>query len=243
MRSEIDLFKTGLFPDIDLFKSGDTSALGYRRVYVTSKREARFAKIDPDSLVPAGFLGITEGLSGMIDFSAAGAQEALAELRASLAEAQRGVDFLDANRIIRLARHYFWELETALQLAILLASRQAALLVPEPPSWERVIQAWRALGPNGDALDEIATLDFEWNGVDLFELRTYAELARTGTLSLQSVVSVQDGKPTGPVLGASLEPPCRKGGQQLFLPEGLDRFMDASRRFVQRLLRLNIMPK
>ena len=66
----IDLFKTGPFPAIDLFKGGDTSALGYRRVYVTSKQEARFGRVDPDSLTPMGYLGMTESLSGAIDFSA-----------------------------------------------------------------------------------------------------------------------------------------------------------------------------
>jgi hypothetical protein len=37
----------------------------------------------------------------------------------------------------------------------------------------------------------------------------------------------------------SLEPRCRIGGEQLFLPDGLDRFMDAVRRFVQKLLLLS----
>jgi hypothetical protein len=146
---------------------------------------------------------------------------------------------LNSNKIIRLARHYFWELETALRLAILLAARQANLSVPEPPSWEQVIKAWKAKTPSEDALDEMATLEFDWNGVDLFELRTYAEFGRTGVLGLQSEVKVKNGEAIGPVIAVSLEPPCRKGGQQLFLPDGLDRFMDASRRFVQRLLRLS----
>jgi hypothetical protein len=243
MKVEIDLFKTGPFPAIDLFKSGDTSALGYRRVYVTSRREARFAHVDPDSLVPTGHLGMTENLSGAVDFAASGAQETLAELRASLATAQSGAEPLNSNKIIRLARHYFWELEAALRLAILLAARQANLSVPEPPSWEQVIQAWKAQTPIGDALDEMATLEFDWNGVDLFELRTYAELSRSGVLGLEYIASANDAKSVGPIMAASLEPPCRKGGQQLFLPDGLDRFMDASRRFVQKLLRLSGAPK
>jgi hypothetical protein len=146
---------------------------------------------------------------------------------------------LNSNKIIRLAQHYFWELEAALRLAILLAARQASLSVPEPPSWEQVVQAWKAQTRNGDVLDELATLEFEWNGVDLFELRTYAELSRSGVLYLQSIVNANDAKGVGPIIAASLEPPCRRGGQQLFLPDGLDRFMDAGRRFVQRLLRLS----
>jgi hypothetical protein len=60
-------------------------------------------------------------------------------------------------------------------------------------------------------------------------------LSRSGVLAL----SVSESVPTGKVLFAVLEPVCRKGGQQIFLTDGLDRFMDASRRFVQRLLRLS----
>ena len=41
MKLQIDLFKTGEFPALDLFKQGSVRALGYRRVYVTSKGEAR----------------------------------------------------------------------------------------------------------------------------------------------------------------------------------------------------------
>jgi hypothetical protein len=234
MKVEIDLFQTGAFPAIDLFKSEAVSALGYRRVYVTSKREARFAKVDPASLVPLGYLGMTESLSGAIDFAAAGAGEALADLRDSLAKAKVGTEPLNSNKIIRLTRHYFWELENALRLAILLAARQARLSVPEPPSWEQVIQAWRAQTKDDDVLDEMAMLDFDWTGVDLFELRAYSELSRSGALILECVA----GNP-GPIIACSLGPPCRKGGQQLFLPEGLDHFMDAIRRFVQRLLRLS----
>ena len=84
--------------------------------------------------------------------------------------------------------------------------------------------------------------DFAWNGVDLFELRTYAELARSGVLAIQYIAGVNPSNP-GPIIAVSLEPPVRKGGQQLFLPDGLDRFMDAGRRFVQRLLRVSGLPK
>jgi hypothetical protein len=243
MKVEIDLFKTGPFPAIDLFKSGDTSALGYRRVYVTSRREARFAHVDPDSLVPTGFLGMTEHLSEAVDFAASGAQEALAELRANLAQTQSGSEPLNSNKVIRLVRHYFWELENALRLAILLAARQANISVPEPPSGEQLIHALKAQTPAGDVLDEIATLEFDWNGIDLFELRTYAELSRSGTLGLEYIARSDNAKGIGQILAVSLGMPCRKGGQQLFLPDGLDRFMDVGRRFVQRLLRLTGAPK
>jgi hypothetical protein len=228
MRVEIDLFKTGPFPAIDLFKSGDTSALGYRRVYVTSKREARFAHVDPDSLVSTAFFGMTEHLSGAIEFAASGAQEALAELRASLTQVQNGSERLNSNKVIRLVRHYFWELENALRLAILLAARQGKISVPEPPSGDQLIQALKAQTPAGDVLDEIATL---------------AELSRSGSLGLEYMAKFDNPKEIGQILAISLGMPCRKGGQQLFLPDGLDRFMDAGRRFVQRLLRLTGAPK
>jgi len=242
MKVEIDLFKTGSFTVIDLFSGGTALALGYLRVYVTSTREVRFARVDPDSLVPLGHFGMTEHLSGAIDLAASGAQEALAELKESLAKAQSGAEKLDSNQIIRLARHYFWELETALRLALLLAARQANLSIPEPPSWEQVMQAWRAQTAEGVVLDDIAMLDFDWNSIDLFELRTYADLSRSGVLALQCVTGSNPNNP-GPIIACSLEPQCRKGGQQLFLPDGLDRFMDAGRRFVQKLLRLSGAPK
>jgi hypothetical protein len=150
---------------------------------------------------------------------------------------------LNSNKVIRLVRHYFWELENALRLAILLAARQGKISVPEPPSGDQLIQALKAQTPAGDVLDEIATLEFDWNGVDLFELRTYAELSRSGSLGLEYMAKFDNPKEVGQILAISLGMPCRKGGQQLFLPDGLDRFMDAGRRFVQRLLRLTGAPK
>jgi hypothetical protein len=52
MKTPIDLFKSGQFPAINLFKEGPAQAIGYRRLYVTSKGESRLAKVDPGSLVP-----------------------------------------------------------------------------------------------------------------------------------------------------------------------------------------------
>jgi hypothetical protein len=239
MKIEIDPFKTGAFPAIELFKNPATRALGYRRVHVTSKGDARFAREDPDRLVLGRYFGMTEHVAGTIDFSAAGAQEALAEVRDILSKANDGSEPLNSNNVIRLVRHYFWELEAALSAAILLAARQAKIPAPEPPSWEQLVQLWKAQTSNPDILDEIAALEFEWNGADLFDLRGHAELGRCGVLALQCVQGVKDGEPFGPIIAQSLEPPARRGGPQLFLPDGLDRFTDASRRFVQRLLNVN----
>jgi hypothetical protein len=239
MKIEIDPFKTGAFPAIELFKNPATRALGYRRVHVTSKGEARFAREDPDRLVLGRYFGMTEHLAGTIDFSAAGAQEALAELRDILSRANEGSEPPDSNKVIRLARHYFWELDAALSAAILLAARQAKISAPEPLSWEQLVHLWKEQTLSPEVLDEIATLEFEWNGADLFDLRGHAELCRRGALTLQCMQRVKDGVPSGPIIAESLEPPARSGGPQLFLPDGLDRFTDASRRFVQRLLNVS----
>ena len=76
-------------------------------------------------------------------------------------------------KIVRLARYYFWDLEAALHLSILLASRQLGLLITEPPTWDQLLQNWRAQKPNGDVMDGLALLDFDWKGVDLFDTRCY----------------------------------------------------------------------
>lgn len=136
-------------------------------------------------------------------------------------------------------RNYFWELETALGLALLLAARQARLAVPEPPTWEQLVTEWRKQTKAPEIIDELEALTFDWHGIDLFEVRTYAELSRTGALAISCSVSVA----TGEVSGVFLPMPCRRGGQQVFFPDGLDRFMESSRRFVQRLLSLSLMEK
>jgi hypothetical protein len=231
MKIQIDLFQTGLFPAIDLFKSGETAALGYKRVYVTSKGDARFARVDPTSLRPLGYLGATESLSGAIDHAGAGAENCLAEVCEYLTKAQQGGEPINSNRIISFARYFFWELEAAIRLSVLLAARQLKLTVPEPLDWAQLVEGWKAQKPTGEILDQIAKLEFDWNGEDLFDGRTYAELSRSGVLGIEYTSNAQ-----GLVLAASLEPPCRAGCPQLFLPDGLDRFINATRRFVHRLL-------
>jgi hypothetical protein len=238
MKIEIDLYKTGPFPAIELFRSGDNAALGYQRIYITSDGSARFSRVDPESLKPTTYFGATESLSGAIDHAGAAAQESLAELRDTLAKAQSGIEPINSNKIVRLARYYFWDLEAALQLSILLASRQLGLVITEPPTWDQLSQNWKAQRPGGDVMDGLAMLDFDWKGVDLFDTRSYAAFSRSGVLGIQCMQGVKDGLPVGPIMAVSLEPPCRNGCPQLFLPDGLDRFMDASRRFVQRLLQL-----
>lgn len=235
MKIPIDLFQSGEFPAVDLFKDGPARAIGYRRVYVTSKGEARLGKVDPDALIALPHLGLTEHLPSSLNFAGSNAETSLTELRSILDKAQGRAEPLDQNRVLRCVRHYFWELESALRLSLLLAARQAGLTVHEPPSWEELVAAWRGHTTNPDTRDELATLEFSWHGIDLFEVRAYAELGRSGVLLLETMMSV----PTGAFLGASLAPMARKSGQQVFLPDGLDRFLDTSRRFVGQLLDLS----
>ena len=242
MKIQIDLFKSGEFPAVDLFKEGAVRAIGYRRIYVTPKGEARLAKVDPDTLKPLPPTGLTKSVADSLNFAASNAQDSLAELRAILGKAYEGAEALDTNAVLRCLRHFFWELEAALRLALLLAARQAGLAVQEHPSWETLLITWRKSTADAEILDELATLDFRWNGVDLFEVRTCDELSRSGVLPLLSVVSATaeqvPGAPVQAVVAVILSE-CRKGGQQVSLPDGLDRFMDATRHFVRSLLRLS----
>jgi hypothetical protein len=239
MRTPIDLFKAGKFPAIDLFKEGPARAIGYRRLYVTSKGESRLAKVDPASLVPLRLYGRDEHLSMALNFAASNAQDALAGVHATIARTVGGTEPLDTNAVVRQARHYFWELETALRLGLFLAARQAGLGIEDPPTWEGLIAEWKKHSVDPETLDALATLEFSWNSVDLFELRTYAELSRSGVIATTCITSV----PLGQVSAVFLEPPVRRGGQNIFLPDGLDRFLESSRRFVQELLRLSLMHK
>jgi hypothetical protein len=90
------------------------------------------------------------------------------------------------------------------------------------------------LGPSETIRDELAILRFSWYSVDLFELRKYAEWCREGYLPLNTVISASSNQ----LLFAVLEP-CRSEGNQVTLPRGLDRFIESSRKFVQRLLKLD----
>jgi hypothetical protein len=99
MKIPIDLFKSGKFPAIDLFKDGPAQAVGYRRLYVTSKGESRLAKVDPGSLVPIRFYGRDEDMSMALNFAASNAQDALAGLRATVARSISGTEPLDTNAL------------------------------------------------------------------------------------------------------------------------------------------------
>jgi hypothetical protein len=234
MKLEIDLFKSGPFPAIDLFKQGPLRALGYRRVYVASEGTVHLSKADPAKLVPFERLGSTESLLAGLDFAVSNAQELLVELRAILGESASQAASLNVNRLHLCLRHYFWELESALRLALICAARQANVSVTEPPTWEQVLNQWRKQASDDPkTLDELTLLDFDWNSVDLFEVRTYALFSRSGTLEVETVVN-NDGDIVGTMLNR-----CHTSGQQVPLPDGLDRYFQSSKRFVQKVLVLS----
>lgn len=83
---------------------------------------------------------------------------------------------------------------------------------------------------------KLGFLDSEWNSVNLFEVRTYSNMARCGAFHLTSMSTVSQGQKR---VAAFVLEPCRRYGQQVVLLDGLDRFFDASKRFVQRLLQLS----
>jgi hypothetical protein len=236
MRIEINPFKSGTFPAINLFNEGPARALGYRRVHVTSKGEARLANVDPADLVPLPLPARAEYLEGALNFAASNAKEALAEARVLLDKAVRirYGEPLNTNGLLRALRYYFWELDSTLRIVLRLAALRAGLTVDSPVDWDQFVAERRKQGADAEELDELAALGFSWHGVKLFEVRTYAELCRRGGLHLLQCEISGEGR----VINVMLEP-CRKGGGQVHLPDGLDGLFDASRRFVRRLLRLS----
>lgn len=232
MNVEIDLFKTGKFPAIQLFTGGPAKAVGYRRVYVSSAGKSHISKIDPDSLVPIYFLPGIRHVEGTLNFSASNAKEALGESRVIVENALRGQGPLDINGLHRTLRRYFGELDSALNISIKLAALQIGLNYKEYfHEWDSFLEEARKSVSNRQILDELALLNFTWYGVDLFEIRTYAAQCRVGTLHILSIVRTADEKVTA--VGLEM---CRKGGKQTFLPDGLDRFIESASRFSRRLL-------
>lgn len=229
MRVEIDLFKTGGFPAINLFKDGNFRALGYRRLHVTSSGEALLSNVNPDDLVAIQFSASIKNLKGALNFAGSNAQNALAELRIMLDKVLNSAGPLDSNCLHRIIRYYFWELNSVINLAFKIAAVKIGFTIDSPISWNQFIDKCRDCDVGSAALDELAKLGFSWNGVDLFEMRTYAEICVAGVLLIQT--ALEEDRVICLMLG-----PCRRNGDQVNLPEGLDRFIDSSRRFVKKLL-------
>jgi hypothetical protein len=235
MGVQIDLFKTGAVPAWNIFKAGKAQAIGHRRLHVTADGGVRLAKTDPDSLATLPASASKEHLQGAINFCAENALRILNGLRKDMDAARaNGEGRWDANSVHSSLRHFFWELDSALCLAIRLAAVNAKVASEGRTGWDQLVKALERSNPDAAIKDALATLSFSWNGVDLFELRTYAERARVDILVLQAV-----SRPEGEVIACMLSP-CRHDGQQVNLPEGLERFYEAAKSFVQRLLRLSL---
>ena len=226
---EIDLFKSGAFPVIDLFtKHASMRALGYRRVHVTSKG-VLLGKIDPDELKPLRLPRLAKELSGALDFSATSAQAALSEIRISIDSALSHEETLHVNRLHGSLRRFFWELDAALRVALTLAAAKVGIQLDGPVNWDEFALAFENR-LDREAVDELAALKFSWYGADLFEVRTYAELCREGSLR------VEEWSREGVGLIEVVLGQCWKGGKRVQIPDGLDRYFESARRFVHRLL-------
>jgi hypothetical protein len=234
MSIPIDPFKTGVFPAWDLFKAGTARAVGHRRLHVTGRGEVQLGVVDPDGLVALPLSTSKEHLGGALNFCAENARRLLADMQTMMNHAQTGTGPWDANFLHRALRHYFWELNSALRLAMRLAALHAGFALETEVGWEPFVAAWHGHGAEADIFESLESLRFSWFGIDLFEIRTYSALAMEDLLDIRSLSRI-----SGSVSICALQP-CRKGGQQVSVPDGLERYYEAARRFTRRLLRLSI---
>ena len=100
--------------------------------------------------------------------------------------------------------------------------------------WDDFLSEFRQKVQDTEAVDELAALDCSWYGVDLFEIRTFAEVARSGMLHVTTLSKAV----TGQITDVLLEP-CRQKGSLLSLPNDLDQFVSAAERFARKLLHLS----
>ena len=234
MALDIDLYKTGPFPVWDLFKEGPNQARGARRVQVTSTGQARLGNVDPGSLEPLPISLNAEFLEASLIFAIENATRALSEVKLAISSYSNEppADGPDANALLRPLRMFFWELNSATRLTLRLAGAKAGFQLPfNGAEWDAFVDTWTGLGIKPTTLDELKALGFDWNGINLFEMRTYAMLATEGGLLVQCGVSS-----LGEV--ACMLNSCRKGGKQIPVPDGLERYYESAKRFSQRLLRL-----
>jgi hypothetical protein len=233
MAVQINLFQTGAFPALELFTTGAAQALGYRRVQISSTGSIRLGRTDPAALVAHPPPGLPAHLRGAIEFARANAQQALGTVRALLAKSTEDGEPLDNSGLHRALREYFWELDATVRTALTWATRRLSLPNEAATDWDHFLRLYRERAGNPETLDAVAALEFSWHGEDLFEIRTYADWCRSGSVSLEARVRRNDNA----VLAVCLNS-CRAGGQQVFLPDGLDRYIISAKRFVSTLLRL-----
>ena len=162
MKLEIDLFKTGAFPAIDLFKEKPARALGYRRLRLDSVGEVHLAAVDPDDLIPTWLTGIGDQAESMLNFAAANAQNALGEARVLIDQCMTGEQSVNANinGVYRALQYFFWELESALSNALSLAAIQAGIELDRPFDWDGLLAKWREKDLPNESRPQIGFLGF-----------------------------------------------------------------------------------
>jgi hypothetical protein len=233
MSLPLDLYRTGPFPIWDLLKSGSLLPIGRRRLEVSSEGGVQFATVDPESLrrlPPKRFAPLLEG---PLDFAMTNARRAMIDVRNVLANDNFIRQPEASNALYVAIRRFFWELDSALRIAIAIAAARLELELTSPVDWTQLENAWRGRTPASDVLDALVSLRFEWDGVDLFEIRAYSDRAKEGGLVVQSVTDASD-RHVASILGQ-----IRRDGAQVSLPDGLERFAEACGHFVRRLLGLS----
>ena len=228
----IDFFDTGRIPILHLLRQLPTPPLGHRRVLVTSKGELLLGNVDPDSLQALPMQASDEVIDGWLGKADKDMQRALSEIDSWFALGPKDAGYLDAKAIYASLQQFFWALESAALLAIRLAAVRARLEVANyPADWESFVAEWSSRG-DSDVSDELASLSFSWYGVELFEVREYANQARNGGLFIESEISPEGG------IRAAMLLPCREGGDGVMLPHGLARHGAATIAFGRQLLKL-----
>jgi len=231
MNTSIDLYKTGRFPAFDLFSQGKFKALGYKRIYVTSKGEVHLAHIDSDSLIPIPYKLPESHLKSNLEFAAFNAKNALAYIQEMMSDVLDGVVLLNENELDRMVRYFFWELDTALMASLGLAVSHSNIEIEAPIlSWEQLVDELTNAGATVELRDGIMVLGFSWNGLNLSQIRAYSTLFRRGVTLLMNM-KTPDNKTTGVWLT-----PCFRGLPPVSLSDGLERYYIAAKNFVRDLL-------
>lgn len=231
MSLPIDPWKTGEFPAWNFFKQGPAQAVGHRRVEVTSTGETLIGSVDPEALKPVMWSQPAERLEGALNFAAESARQALVYIKTALEVEIADGESWNMNSLITALRHFFWELDSAIRLAMRVAAAKVGFTLPCNFDWDQFVHTWQNHGAGDVVIDRLKALGFSWNGVLLFEIRTYAVNATYGTILAEVLISKNR------IVGCMLEK-CREGGDQVNVPDGLNGYFDAARRFSQGILRL-----
>jgi Trypsin-like peptidase domain len=230
MSVEIDLFQSGSFPVGELFTKGQLHSIGYRRLHFPGAGKTIFAKVDPDSLIAGQPHASSQQVEGAIDFALANARHALLSLKQQMHDATSGDKPLIPNDLHSALRSFFWETDAAARTALGLLG-QSVGAEDRNAAWNVVVEAARGRHEEPEAREHLAELDTAWNGIELFEVRTYADWCRTGPMHVLTMGQLDGGRLTV----AALEP-CRVGAPQVVLADGLDRHLAACDDFAGRIV-------